>query len=75
MIYSWYQAHWQALLLLQAALGTWVFAYGLKRRPHFIRRAAFSLAAMAVGERFYTNQCRTDLYRCAVLWGMLFVGT
>lgn len=47
MIYSWYQAHWQALLLLQAALGTWVFAYGLKRRPHFIRRAAFSLAAGA----------------------------
>ena len=40
MIYSWYQAHWQALLLLQAALGTWVFAYGLKRRPHFIRRAS-----------------------------------
>ena len=47
MIYSWYQAHWQALLLLQAALGTWVFAYGLKRRPHFIRRAVFSLAAGA----------------------------
>ena len=48
MIYSWYQAHWQALLLLQAALGTWVFAYGLKRRPHFIRRAAFSLASGAL---------------------------
>ena len=48
MIYSWYQAHWQALLLLQAALGTWVFAYGLKRRPQFIRRAVFSLAAGAL---------------------------
>ncbi len=43
MMYPWYQAHWQALLLLQAALGTWVFAYGLKRRPHFVWRAAFSL--------------------------------
>ena len=43
MMYPWYQAHWQALLLLQAALGTWVFAYGLKRRPHFVGRAAFSL--------------------------------
>ena len=42
-MYPWYQAHWQALLLLQAALGTWVFAYGLKRRPHFVGRAAFSL--------------------------------
>ena len=63
MIYSWYQAHWQALLLLQAALGTWVFAYGLKRRPHFVWRAVFSLAAGAL------------LYRCAVLWGMLSVGT
>lgn len=35
-------------LLLQAVLGTWVFAYGLKRRPHFIRRAVFSLAAGAL---------------------------
>lgn len=43
MMYPWYQAHWQALLLLQAALGTWVFAYGLKRRPHIVWRAAFSL--------------------------------
>lgn len=47
MIYPWYQAHWQALLLLQAALGTWVFAYGLKRRPHFELRAVFSLIAGA----------------------------
>lgn len=47
MMYPWYQAHWQALLLLQAALGTWVFAYGLKRRPHFVGRAAFSLMAGA----------------------------
>ena len=54
MIYSWYQAHWQALLLLQAALGTWVFAYGLKRRPHFIRRAVFSLAAGPSGGGSYT---------------------
>ena len=46
-MYPWYQAHWQALLLLQAALGTWVFAYGLKRRPHFVGRAAFSLMAGA----------------------------
>ena len=43
MIYAWYQAHWQALLLLQAALGTWVFSYGLKRRPHFLLRAILSL--------------------------------
>ena len=43
MMYPWYQAHWQALLLLQAALGTWVFAYGLKRRPHFVGRVVFSL--------------------------------
>ena len=42
-MYPWYQAHWQALLLLQAALGTWVFAYGLKRRPHFVGRVVFSL--------------------------------
>lgn len=47
MMYPWYQAHWQALLLLQAALGTWVFAYGLKRRPHFVGRAVFSLMAGA----------------------------
>ena len=43
MMYSLYDAHWQAILLLQAALGTWVFSYGLKRRKHFLLRLFFSL--------------------------------
>ena len=78
MIYSWYQAHWQALLLLQAALGTWVFAYGLKRRPHFIRRAAFSLAAGALlaegATRLLWHFCGwAQLLTVSLIYGLLIL--
>ena len=42
----WYEDHWQALLLLQAMLGVFVFSYSLRRRRHFALRLA---AGMAVG--------------------------
>ena len=78
MIYSWYQAHWQALLLLQAALGTWVFAYGLKRRPYFIRRAAFSLAAGALlaegATRLLWHFCGwAQLLTVSLIYGLLIL--
>ena len=53
---AWYQNHWQALLLLQALCGTFVFAYTLKHRPLFWLRLSLStLAGMAVMELLTAN--------------------
>lgn len=46
---EWYQNHWQALLLLQALCGTYVFAYAMKRRPLFWLRLGLSTAAGMAG--------------------------
>lgn len=42
---AWYDAHWQALLLLQAMCGVFVFSYSLERRRRFGIRLAAGLAA------------------------------
>lgn len=48
---AWYEDHWQALLLLQALAGTYVFGYALKRRPLFwLRLVGSTLAGVAAME-------------------------
>lgn len=52
---GWYQDHWQTLLLLQALLGTYVFAYAMKCRPMFWFRLTLSTLAGMVGMELLTH--------------------
>lgn len=63
---SWYQDHWQALLLLQALGGTYVFAYAMKRRPLFWFRLALSTLAGVAATELLTSL----VYARGLMWEM-----
>lgn len=73
---EWYEAHWQALLLLQALWGTWAFAYALERRGRFtLRLAASTAVGMAAVELLSGVLWKLgpgwEMLTIAVLYGLL----